>query len=132
MSKYTVEVKLQAVEHSYKSPAESIGADKSLVINWVKLFEALGEIGLEGYTSYSSGFKLDVLNFMNETGASFRETASTFTITSPSTVYRWEQLLGDMVDKAINHLQPGDKVILHPDQGLQNQKNMLSITITSQ
>ncbi|WP_342598924.1 IS3 family transposase [Psychrobacillus sp. FSL H8-0483] len=100
MSKYTVEVKLQAVERyltgneSYQTIAESIGVAKSQVITWVKLFEAHGEKGFKkGYTSYSSGFKLDVLNFMNETGASFLETASKFNISSPSTIYQWEELL---------------------------------------
>ena len=100
MSKYTVEDKLQAVERylngneSYKTIAECIGADKSQVITWVKLFEAQGEKGFKkGYTSYSLGFKLDVLSFMNETGASLRETASTFNTSAPSTVYQWEQLL---------------------------------------
>lgn len=100
MSKYTVEVKLQAVERyltgneSYQTIAESIGAAKSQVITWVKLFEAQGKKGFKkGYTSYSSGFKLDVLNFMNETGASFLETASIFNISSPSIIYQWEDLL---------------------------------------
>ncbi|KAA0955928.1 transposase [Sporosarcina sp. ANT_H38] len=98
MSKHTAEVKSHVVDRyltgneSYKAIAESIGADKSLVINWVKLFEAQGERGLKkSYTSYSSGFKLDVLNFMNETGASLRDTPSTFNISSPSSVYRWER-----------------------------------------
>ena len=113
MSKFTVEDKLKAVERyltgneSYKTIAESIGALKSLVINWVKLFEAQGEEGFKkGYTSYSSQFKLDVLNYMNETGASLRETASTFNITSPSTVYKWEQLLKT---KGLDALEPKKK-----------------------
>lgn len=113
MSKYTVEVKLQAVERyltgneSYKTVAESIGATKSQVINWVKLFEAQGERGFKkGYTSYSSGFKLDVLNFMIETGASLRKTASTFNISSPSMIYRWEQLLKS---KGLDALEPKKK-----------------------
>jgi transposase len=110
MSKYTVEVKLQAVERyltgneSYQTIAESIGVAKSQVITWVKLFEAQGEKGFKkGYTSYSSGFKLDVLNFMNETGTSFLETASTFNISSPSIIYRWDQLLKT---KGLDALEP--------------------------
>ena len=110
MSKYTVEVKLQAVERyltgneSYQAIAESIGAAKSQVITWVKLFEAQGEKGFKkGYTSYSSGFKLEVLNFMNETGTSFLETASTFNISSPSIIYRWDQLLKT---KGLDALEP--------------------------
>jgi len=113
MSKYTVEVKLQAVERyltgneSYKVIAESIAADKSLVITWVKLFEAQGENGFKkSYTSYSVRFKLDVLNFMNETGASLRETASTFNISSPSIVYQWKQLL---ITKGLDALESKKK-----------------------
>lgn len=112
MSIYTVEIKLQAVERylagneSYKTIAESIGTSKSQVITWVKLFEAQGEKGFKkGYTSYSSRFKLDVLKFMNETGASLRETASTFNISSPS-VYQWEQLLKS---KGLDALKPKNK-----------------------
>ena len=100
MSKFTVEIKLNAVQRylsgaeSYQEIAESIGSTKSQVINWVKLFEVQGIKGFEkDYTAYSVKFKLDVLNFMNETGASLRETASNFNISSPSTVYKWEQLL---------------------------------------
>ncbi len=100
MTKFTMETKLNAVKRylngteSYKKIAESIGSTKSQVINWVKLFEAQGMNGFEkDYTAYSVQFKLDVLNFMNETGASLRETASNFNISSPSTVYKWEWLL---------------------------------------
>jgi transposase-like protein len=54
MSKYTVDVKLKAVEcyltenESYKTIAESIGADKSQVITWMKLFEVIehAKVGL--------------------------------------------------------------------------------------
>jgi transposase len=113
MSKYTVEVKLQAVERyltgneSYQTIAESIGAAKSQVITWVKLFEAQGKKGFKkGYTSYSSGFKLDVLNYMSETGASILETASTFNISSPSIVYQWEELLKT---KGLDALKPKEK-----------------------
>ena len=113
MSKYTLEVKLQAVKRyltgneSYQTIAESIGVAKSQVITWVKLFEVQGEKGFKkGYTNYSSEFKLDVLNFMNETGTSFLETASTFNISSPSIIYRWDQLLKT---KGLDALEPKKK-----------------------
>lgn len=113
MSKYTLEVKLQAVKRyltgneSYQTIAESIGVAKSQVITWVKLFEVQGEKGFKKcYTSYSSEFKLHVLNFMNETGTSFLETASTFNISSPSIIYRWDQLLKT---KALDALEPKKK-----------------------
>lgn len=114
MSKYTAEIKLNAVNRylngaeSYKEIAESIGSTKSQVINWVKLFEAQGFKGFEkDYSAYSVQFKLNVLNFMNETGASLRETASTFNISSPSTVYKWEQLLKTQGLKALKPRKKG-------------------------
>ncbi|WP_407691727.1 IS3 family transposase, partial [Psychrobacillus psychrotolerans] len=92
---------------SYQTIAESIGVAKSQVITWVKLFEVQGEKGFKKcYTSYSSEFKLDVLNFMNETGTSFLETASTFNISSPSIIYRWDQLLKT---KGLDALEPKKK-----------------------
>lgn len=113
MSKYTLEVKLQAVKRyltgneSYQTIAESIGVAKSQVITWLKLFEVQGEKGFKKcYTSYSSEFKLDVLNFMNETGTSFLETASTFNISSPSIIYGWDQLLKT---KGLDALEPKKK-----------------------
>ena len=113
MSKYTVKVKLQAVERylngneSYQTIAESIGATKSQIFNWVKIFEVQGKRGFKkSYTSYSSEFKLDVLNFMSETGASFLETASTFNISSPSVIYQWEVLLKT---KGLDALKPKKK-----------------------
>lgn len=113
MSKYTADDKLTAVaryltgNESYKTIAESIGAAKSLVITWVKLFEAQGiDAFKKVYTNYSSQFKLDVLNFMNETGASLRETAGIFNISSPSTIYKWDQLLKT---KGLDALEPKKK-----------------------
>lgn len=43
---------------------------------------------------------------MNETGSSFLETASTFNISSPSIIYRWDQLLKT---KGLDALEPKKK-----------------------
>ncbi|HWI48636.1 MAG TPA: helix-turn-helix domain-containing protein [Rummeliibacillus sp.] len=114
MSKFSAEVKLNAVKRylsgleNYEVIAESIGSNKSLVMNWVKLYEAQGIKGFEkNYTTYSVEFKLDVLNFMNKTGASLRETASNFNISSPSTVYKWEKLLKTQGLKALEPKKKG-------------------------
>ena len=113
MSKFTVHDKLTTVSRylngneSYKTIAESIGTTKSVVITWVKLFEAHGTNAFKkGYTNYSSQFKLDVLNFIIETGASYLEAASTFNIPSPSTVVKWDQLLKT---KGVDALEPKKK-----------------------
>ena len=131
MSKYTVDIKLQAVERylngneSYNTIAESIGATKSQVITWVKLFEAQGEKGFKkGYTSYSFEFKLDVLSFMNETGASLRETASTFNISSPGIVYQWEQLLKSMGLDALRPKKKGRPSMKKEEKKIESQKTI--------
>lgn len=50
--------------------------------------------GIEGlykksYSNYSAQFKLDVLNYMNDHGASPNETAAIFNITSPKLIRKW-------------------------------------------
>lgn len=67
MSKYTVKVKLQAVERyltgneSYQTIAESIGATKSQIFNWVRIFEAQGKTVStirKSYDKHSHDFSL--------------------------------------------------------------------------
>ncbi|MFJ7890023.1 helix-turn-helix domain-containing protein [Lysinibacillus xylanilyticus] len=114
MSKFTVEIKLNAVKRylngteTYKEIAESIGSNQNQIITWVKLFKAQGVKGFEkSYTTYPIQFKLDVLNFMNETGASFLETASKFNISSPSTIYQWKKLLKTQGLRALEQKKRG-------------------------
>lgn len=99
MTKFSVAQKLQVVERyasgyeSYKTIATSMGMSVTSVRKWVRIYEANGAKGLEkGYTTYSLQFKMDVLNFMSETGASLLETASTFNIPSPTRLTEWRRL----------------------------------------
>ncbi|OLO25590.1 hypothetical protein BTA37_27525, partial [Priestia megaterium] len=80
MSKHTLETKLKAVDfyinkqYSYKETAELHGANTSDVIQWVALFKKHGKEGLQStYTKYSAEFKMDVLTYIEKTGASIRE-----------------------------------------------------------
>jgi transposase len=45
------------------------------------------------YTNYPIEFKMDVLNYMVETGASVTETSAVFNIPTPSTVWNWKWLV---------------------------------------
>lgn len=99
MAKFTVDQKVEAVERylngyeGFKKIAKSMGTSHTTIMKWVKLYEVNGMEGLEkGYTSYSLQFKMDVLKFMNETGASLLETASTFNIPTLSTLSVWRRL----------------------------------------
>ncbi|MEI4769719.1 IS3 family transposase [Psychrobacillus sp. FJAT-51614] len=101
MAKFTEEQKLKAVQsyllgkESYHGIAERIGIDHKSVIKWVALFKEHGMEGLKlrGYTIYSNEFKLDVLKYMIETGASLLDIAVKFNIPSPFTVLRWKNQL---------------------------------------
>ncbi len=100
MSKYTTEFKLKIVEHylqtncSKKSLARKFKVSRSDVQKWIAFYENQGEAGLVStYTNYTEEFKLDVLNFVIETGTSLIETAAVFNIPAPSTILRWKKLL---------------------------------------
>ena len=45
----------------------------------------------EVYTNYTAEFKLDVLNFMAQSGISLMDTAAIFMIPSFTTVYQWKK-----------------------------------------
>lgn len=57
-----------------KTIAKSICVHPSLLHQWIKQFELFGLDAFEKrYTPYPAKFKLDVLNYMNEHGASSHE-----------------------------------------------------------
>ncbi|MGG2134750.1 IS3 family transposase [Bacillus sp. S2(2024)] len=99
MAKYSLETKLAAVHaylsgvESFKTVAEKYSVNISMLKKWVARFR---EHGLEGfpkaYTNYSIEFKMDVLNYMNETGASISETTTIFNIPGSNTVWEWKSL----------------------------------------
>jgi transposase-like protein len=97
MAKFNTEDKLAAVQRylegneSYRSIGVSIGTSESVVMNWVAQYKHHGVKGIckKSYTSYSSQFKLDVLNYMNDHGTSPNETATIFNISSPSMIRKW-------------------------------------------
>ncbi|WP_257130703.1 IS3 family transposase, partial [Bacillus pseudomycoides] len=74
-----------------KTIAKSIDVHPSMLYQWIKQYESLGENAFEKrYTSYSTQYKLDVLNYMNEQGTSIRETAALFNIPSYETLRKWK------------------------------------------
>jgi transposase-like protein len=111
MAKFTEKQKLDAVlsylsgKLSYRSVANQIGVDRMSVRKWVALYKEHGSEGLlnRGCTIYSKEFKLDVLEYLNTTGASLLETAASFNIPSPYTVSRWKkQLVEKKIDAPLN------------------------------
>ncbi|CAG9612021.1 IS3 family transposase ISBth10 [Bacillus rhizoplanae] len=113
MTKYSLETKLSAVTdylnnvESFKDIAQKHCVDMTMLKKWVAKFQRHGLAGLQKtYTNYSVEFKMDVLKFINEMGASIAEATTVFNISSSSTVWKWKHLFET---QGIDALQPKEK-----------------------
>ncbi len=98
MTKYTSNLKLSIIQGynpeviSQKEYAKQIGITRAQFQYWLKLYELHGEEGLKNtYTNCPVSFKLDVLNYMVQSGASLMDTAALFKISSYTMVYDWQR-----------------------------------------
>jgi len=96
MSKFKTEDKIQIVlrylkgNESLEKIAEEVRVSHSIISGWVRLYEQHGiEAFIKSYTNYSWEFKLNVLNYMNETGTSSYDAAAIFNISSPRLIRNW-------------------------------------------
>ncbi|MEK4145888.1 transposase [Robertmurraya sp. FSL W8-0741] len=115
MAKYSEEFKLKIVMEylrgklGYYLLAQKYGIPaESQVRRWVRAYKEFGEDGLRRKHSkqvYSVKFKLDVLNFMKHTGASYQDTAIIFKMNNPSLITHWYRTF---LEEGIEGLQ--DKV----------------------
>jgi transposase len=89
-------------DSSYRSVAKKYNIPTTSLRGWVSIFNHFGEDRILNHASYQSTysfqFKLDVLSFMDRTGASVSDTAIQFDITSPSMISNWRKtiLKGDL------------------------------------
>lgn len=119
MGKFSEEEKYQAVQayldgkESFREIGVRIGVNHKAVEKWVALYRVNGMEGLaKRYATYSKAFKLDVLNFMNESGMSVLETAAWFNIPAPSTILQWKKVLE----------QRGEDALIPKKKGRQSMK----------
>lgn len=113
MTKYSTDEKLDAVleylegKKSLKIIAEERNMSLAPLKRWVMRFREHGVEGLvSAYTNYGIQFKMDVLNYMNEFGASMNETAAHFNLASDATVLTWKR---QFEAGGIDALQPKKK-----------------------
>jgi transposase len=109
MAKFTEKQKLEAVlqylqgNDSLKKVGKQLGASSSMMRTWVALYEQHGIEGLKSnFTTYTDSFKIEVINYMNETGASIFQTAVRFNIPTSSTLRKWLKIVDE---KGIEALQ---------------------------
>ncbi|APZ48442.1 hypothetical protein BW721_01355 [Jeotgalibaca sp. PTS2502] len=99
--KYSVDLKLKIVQEYLQG---TMGArvlakkydlsSKSLVTKWINQYKQFGEAGLRHQITkqdYPLNFKLDVLRFKQDTGASYKETANLFNIKEQSIIANWKR-----------------------------------------
>src|SRR5699024_2057677 len=99
MAKFSYEFKLMIVKEylenslGYGLLAKKHGIpSQSPIERWVRAYKEFGEDGLRRKHSkqvYPVQFKLDVLNFMKQTGASYQDTAIAFKMNNPSLISNW-------------------------------------------
>ncbi|MGE6897611.1 IS3 family transposase [Priestia flexa] len=113
MTKYTGDIKLDIIQGydpkviSQKEYAKQMGITKAQFQYWLRLFEIHGEEGLiNPYTNCTVSFKLDVLNYMVQSGASLMDTAALFKISSYTMVYDWQK---KMEAGGLEALEPNQK-----------------------
>ena len=99
MAKYSQGFKLKIVQEYLKGQlgyfllGQKYGMPSSTPIrHWVRAYKAFGEEGLQQKTKhkeYPVQFKLDVLNFMKQTGASYQDAVIQFNMNHPSLIATW-------------------------------------------
>lgn len=96
LAKYTFDFKKKVVtdylnnEGGYKYLARKYQVNRTLVRHWTRVYNYHGWDGLiGGGKSYTTKFKLDVIEYRETNGLSIQETAKKFNIGSNRTVKKW-------------------------------------------
>lgn len=99
MAKYSEEFKIKLVTEylygnlGYGSLAKKYNmGSQTPIVEWVNTYKSQGMEGLKRRKTkkeYSVKFKLDTIQFMIKTGASYLETAVQFNLNNPSLIKRW-------------------------------------------
>ncbi|MEY8371856.1 helix-turn-helix domain-containing protein, partial [Aerococcaceae bacterium 50-4] len=105
VSKYSEEFKIKIVNEylngnlSYVQLANKYHMPSdTLLQRWVNAYKTQGLVGLKPgkkKTVYTVEFKLEVVQFMIETGASIQKTANHFKLKNPSVVHKWKKLFDE-------------------------------------
>ncbi len=116
MAKYNEVFKLKLVTEylhgnlGYKLLAKKYNMPSQTPLqDWVRAYNSQGIEGLKQRKMkevYSVQFKLDTIQFMLETGASYQETADQFRLNNPSLIYHWKETFNE---QGIEGLKPKSK-----------------------
>lgn len=129
MAKYSDEFKLTIVEEYLKGPlgykllAKKYDLpDHTSIQNWTKAYKSFGKEGLyRKHTKkvYTVQFKLNVLNFKKQTGASYRDIAIEFNMNNPSLIANWNKTF---ITKGIEGLKSKGRPSMSRNENLKQSK----------
>ena len=97
---YSTELKLEIVQRYLRGDIgmkqlanEYHISSKACIQKWLALYREHGKAGLcTTHGTYSGDFKVSVVEYMHNTGASLRQTAAHFNIPSKESVSKWERI----------------------------------------
>lgn len=105
MSKYSYEFKLKVVKEYYEGGggarylAKKYGVvSVSQIQVWINIYEQTGEQGLKPrntHSSYTSEFKLHVIQYRQINRLSYKETANIFKISRGCTIANWQRIYSE-------------------------------------
>ena len=105
---YTSELKLQVVQCylegnlSIRDVAKEFRVDPGDVRKWKDAYLHHGVSGLcTTHGTYTGDFKVSVVEYMHNTGASTRQAAAHFNIPSPPTISKWERIYYELGKEAL-------------------------------
>lgn len=107
MGRFTLDEKLIAVQEyltgnkSYKDIANQMKVDKKSVRKWVSYYKYHGIDGLKPLShciSFTKMFKLEVVEYLERTGASYFEVAAIFNVRSQSSIPKWRKELRPYIE----------------------------------
>lgn len=114
--------------------------------DWVRAYKSQGFEGLKQRKrkeAYSVQFKLDTVQFMLETGASYQETADQFKLNNPSLIHRWLKIFNEQgieglkpkskgrpsVSKKTNKSKKKEETILTREKELERENELLRLEV---
>ena len=124
--KYSNDLKLEIIRRylqgniGFRALAEEYHiTSKACIQKWLALYQEHGEAGIcATRRTYTGAFKISVVEYMHNTGASLRKTAAHFNIPSRSCISKWERI----------YYEEGKEVLYEERRG--GTRNML-VTKTS-
>ena len=129
--KYSTELKLEIVKKYLEGNIslnqlanEYYLSSKADIQKWVASYEHHGVQGLCTVNgSYAGNFKVYVVEYMQRTGASIRQTAAYFNIPSPPTVASWQRIYNIEGKEALYEERRGRANKMNSKKGKKPQKN---------